>query len=117
MLSKKNPILDKSGLIWFCYGDIAMKKRWQMVADPKRCTLCYMCQLVCSLKQDKIFNPSQASIKISRVVKPSGELDVGVSFNDNCDSCGLCAKYCLYDALARKRLPAAHVELQAVGEL
>jgi len=93
-----------------------MKKRWQIIAYPKRCTVCYMCQLVCSLKQDKIFNPSQAYIKISSVVKPSGELDVDVAFNDNCDSCGLCVKYCLYDALARKKRPAVQAEPQAVNK-
>jgi ferredoxin len=76
-----------------------------------------MCQLVCSLKQDKLFNPSQAYIKISSVIKPGGELDVDVSFDDNCDSCGLCVKYCLYDALARKKLPAVLAEPQAVSKL
>lgn len=94
-----------------------MGKKWQMVADPKRCTVCFMCQLICSLKQDKVFNPSQAYIKISSVIKPNGALDVDVSFDDNCDSCGLCAKYCLYNSLARKKLPASLSESETVSQL
>lgn len=85
-----------------------------MVADAEKCTMCYMCQLVCSLKQEKKFNPSQAYINITSVVKPSGELAVDVSFNENCDNCGLCVKYCLYDALARMKLPAVEDKLRTV---
>ena len=85
----------------------ARKSKWQMIANPVECRVCYMCQLVCSLKQDKTFNPSKAYIKISSVIKPGGELDVGISFTDKCDSCGLCVKYCVYGALSREKLPVA----------
>ncbi len=82
-----------------------MKNKWKMAANPAECRLCYTCQMVCSLKQDKTFNPSKAYIEISSVVKPSGELDIGVSFTDKCDNCGLCAKYCGYGALSREKVP------------
>ncbi len=89
-----------------------MKNKWQMIAKPAECRVCYMCQLVCSLKQDRTFNPSKAYIEISSATKPSGELDVGISFTDECDNCGLCAKYCVYDALSREKLAVAQTTPQ-----
>ena len=84
----------------------AMKsKKWQMKANPSECRICNICQMVCSLKQDKTFNPNKSYIGISSNIKPSGELDVGIYFSDECDSCGLCAKYCVYGALSREKLP------------
>ncbi len=51
-------------------------------------------------------NPSfsRREIEISKVIKLNGELDVGISFTDECDSCGLRAKYRVYGALRRRRL-------------
>lgn len=83
-----------------------MKNKWRMTANPDSCRTCNMCQLVCSLKQDSTFNPSKAFIKISNVIKSSGKLDVAIAFTDECDSCGLCAQYCAYSALAREKLEA-----------
>ncbi len=71
-----------------------------MIANPVEYRVCYICQLVCSLKQDRTFNPSKAHIEITSVVKPSVKLDVGIVFIDKCDSCGLFAKYCVYGALS-----------------
>lgn len=81
-----------------------MINKWQIMTNPSECRVCYICQLVCSLKQDGSFNPSKAHIEISGIVKPSGQLDVGISFTDQCDNCGLCAKYCAYGALSRGKL-------------
>ena len=81
-------------------------RKWQMKADPSECRICYICQMVCSLKQDKTFNPARSFIDISSSIKPSGELDVAISFSEECDSCGLCAKYCVYGALSREKLSA-----------
>jgi len=50
------------------------------------------------------FNPSKARVKISKAIKPDGSLDVGVSFTDDCDGCGVCAKYCAYEALSRVKV-------------
>lgn len=77
------------------------KSKWKVVADPSKCCVCMMCQLVCSLNKENMFNPSKARINISRAIKPDGSLDVGVSFKDECDSCGVCVKYCVYGALSR----------------
>ena len=91
--------------------DKVMKNKWQMRAKPDECRVCLMCQLVCSLKQKGIFNPSDAYIKISNVVKPDGGLDVGISFTDECDHCGLCARYCVYGALSRVKVKEARTNL------
>lgn len=63
-----------------------------------------MCQLVCSLNKEGAFNPLKARVSISRAIKADGSLDIGVSFKDNCDSCGICSKYCVYGALSRVKL-------------
>ena len=89
----------------------ATKNKWQMRAKPEECRVCLMCQLVCSLKQKGIFNPSDAYIKISNVVKSDGGLDVGISFTDECDYCGLCARYCVYGALSRVKVKEAQTNL------
>ena len=89
----------------------AIKNKWQMRAKPEECRVCLMCQLVCSLKQKRIFNPSDAYIKISNVVRPDGGLDVGISFNEDCDHCGLCARYCVYGALSREKVKEARANL------
>ena len=70
-----------------------------MVASPADCRVCLMCQLVCSLTHEGVLDPSKAYIEISSVVRPDGGLDIGISFTDKCDSCGLCARYCVYGAL------------------
>ena len=81
----------------------AVKSKWQIVAKPEECCVCLMCQLVCSLTKENIFNPSIARIKISKSIKTDGGLDVGISFTEECDNCGVCAKYCVYGALSRVR--------------
>ena len=83
------------------------KSKWQMTANPAECRLCFTCQLVCSLKQDSTFNPSKAYIIISKFVRPNGKLDVEIFFTEECDNCGLCAKYCNYGALSREKLSVA----------
>ena len=86
-----------------------MQNKWQMRANPAECRLCYMCQLVCSLQKNNTFNPSKAYVKLSSVIRPGGELDIDVSFTDQCDNCGLCVKYCLSGALSRQKLPVGQV--------
>ncbi len=66
---------------------------------PAECRACLMCQLVCSLSHEGVFDPSRAYIKISKTIRPDGGIDIGISFTDKCDSCGLCSRYCVYGAL------------------
>lgn len=80
--------------------------RWRMNANPGECRVCYMCQLICSLKQEKVFNPERACIDVSSSLLPDGSRDITIAFGEKCDSCGLCAKYCTYGALQREKLEA-----------
>ena len=68
---------------------------------PEKCTGCLICELLCSLRFEKTFNPVRAAIKVRRLVEEANEYDV--SFTDKCDNCGICARYCLYGALVQEK--------------
>jgi formate dehydrogenase beta subunit len=72
-----------------------------IVVDAKKCRSCYVCQLVCSLRFEGAFNTSKAAISILPVMKSDGDVEIRISFEDKCDSCGLCVRYCPFDALTR----------------
>lgn len=73
-----------------------------ILADSANCAGCRLCQLRCSLKFEGAFNPSRARLKIQRLVNQPTEYSI--AFTDDCDACGLCARYCPYGALVRKRI-------------
>ncbi|MFC2001498.1 FAD-dependent oxidoreductase [Chloroflexota bacterium] len=75
-----------------------------IIAEANKCRACFICQLVCSLRFEGAFNPSKAAITILPVTKPDGDMDIQISFNDKCDCCGLCVRYCPYGALSRSKL-------------
>jgi len=62
-----------------------------------KCTGCYICELRCSLRWEKAFNPSKTAIRITRLV--AREEEYTISFTSKCDNCGICARYCPYGAL------------------
>jgi len=64
---------------------------------PEKCTGCLICQLACSLVHHKLFNPSLAKISIKFV----GD-EREITFTEDCDRCGTCAKFCAYGALEVK---------------
>ncbi len=62
--------------------------------DPKLCSGCSCCQLICSLTYTGAFNPEKA-----RIVP---EMGASVSFTDDCiTKCSLCTSYCSTGALER----------------
>ncbi len=65
-----------------------------------RCTGCLICELRCSLRFEKAFNPSKARITIRRLV--GADTEYAVSFEDGCDNCGICARHCPYEALVQE---------------
>lgn len=67
----------------------------------ERCTGCLICELRCSLRWEKEFNPSKSAIIIRRLVGAENEYQV--SFTDKCDNCGICARYCPYGALIQEK--------------
>ncbi len=59
--------------------------------DPEKCTECYRCQLVCSLKYQGAFNPEKARIVIGL---PE------ISWTEECiGGCTLCIQRCLNEAI------------------
>lgn len=69
----------------------------RILANDEKCNGCLMCQFRCSDRFEKTFNISNAAIKVDRFAK--GATDLFIYFTDKCDACGICARYCPYDAL------------------
>ena len=69
----------------------------RIVANDEKCNGCLVCQLRCSFRFEKAFNPAKAAIRVNRFAK--GGTDYFIYFTDECDACGICAKHCPYDAL------------------
>jgi len=63
----------------------------------ERCTGCLTCELRCSLRFEKAFNPSKAKIRIRRLV--DADTEYAIAFDDSCDRCGICAQHCPYGTL------------------
>ena len=70
-----------------------------IIVDLSKCAGCRTCQLRCSLRWEGAFVPAKAKVSIIRLVGKDHEFDVSLS--DECDYCGICAKYCPYEALTR----------------
>lgn len=69
--------------------------------DAANCTGCLICELRCSLRFEKAFNPAKAAIAIRRLVGADSEYEI--SFTDKCDNCGICVRYCPYGALIQEK--------------
>jgi len=67
------------------------------------CTACGYCQLACSMAKTGEFNPALSRIRLSRV---DGKERYAVSFTEDCDRCGNCAKYCFYGVLRGGKIMA-----------
>jgi len=65
--------------------------------DVENCTGCLTCVMRCSLRFEESFSPAAARVKVIPLV---GEINE-IFFNDECDTCGICARYCPHDALYR----------------
>ncbi|OIN94944.1 MAG: hypothetical protein AUJ48_04180 [Deltaproteobacteria bacterium CG1_02_45_11] len=67
-------------------------------ANGANCTVCLVCQMVCAFKfTGNSFNVSEAAIKLKRTAQGTCDAE----FTDKCDDCGLCVRYCSYEALTR----------------
>ena len=75
-----------------------------IVVEETKCRSCFICQLVCSLRFEGAFNTSKAAITLLPVMKSDGDVDIRISFDDKCDGCGLCVRYCPFGALTRGTL-------------
>ena len=80
-----------------------------IVVEETKCASCFICQLVCSLRFEGAFDTSKAAIRIlppplGDILPqgvPSGDASIRISFDDKCDGCGLCVRYCPFGALSR----------------
>jgi ferredoxin len=72
--------------------------RKKIVGHPSKCTGCMICQLRCSLKFEKAFNPARSAIIIRKLT--AGDSEYSILFTDRCDGCGICVRYCPYSALS-----------------
>lgn len=74
----------------------------EILITPERCAGCLMCQMRCSYRFTKTFNPSQSRVEVLR--RPEGKREFTVELREGCDRCGICATHCTYGALTRGRL-------------
>ena len=83
-------------------GTVASKSSYLIHADASRCAGCMTCMLRCSFRIDNTFNLAAARIQVRRLISQANEFEI--SFTDECDSCGICVKYCPYGALTRQKI-------------
>lgn len=69
--------------------------------DSSKCTGCRICELRCSLRLEQAFNPGHARIRVRRLINRPSEFES--SFTEECDACGICARYCPYGCIVRHR--------------
>jgi formate dehydrogenase beta subunit len=75
-----------------------------IVVEEAKCRSCFVCQLVCSLRFEGAFDTSKAAITLLPVINSDGNVDIRIAFDDKCDCCGLCVRYCPFGALTRGTL-------------
>lgn len=81
--------------------DVTRRKGKPIEADAAKCVGCLICELHCSLRFEKAFNPAKAAIRIQKLVEAENEYEI--SFSDKCDNCGICVRYCSYGALTQEK--------------
>jgi formate dehydrogenase beta subunit len=75
-----------------------------IVVEEAKCRSCFVCQLACSLRFEGAFDTSKAAITLLPVINSAGNVDIRIAFDDKCDCCGLCVRYCPFGALTRGTL-------------
>lgn len=90
-------------LLWAAMASTtAQKSSYLICADASKCAGCMTCMLRCSFRLDKTFNLSIARIQVKRLVDHANEFEI--TFTEECDACGICARYCPYGALIRQKI-------------
>ena len=81
-----------------------LKKGPPVMINEANCAGCLICEMRCSFRFEKEFNPSKAAIKIRRLV--GGDTEYAISFTEKCDNCGICVRHCPYGALLQEKKTA-----------
>ena len=76
---------------------VTTEKHGKILIKPERCTGCRVCQLECSFKYHKVFNPALANIEILEIPGPG--TDFSINYKDDCHNCLVCAQTCVFGAL------------------
>ena len=84
---------------------MTQKKGTPITVTASRCTGCLVCELRCSLRFAKAFNPARAAIQVRRQAGSASEYEI--RFTEECDNCGLCVRFCSYDALTQEKRKGA----------
>ena len=72
--------------------------KYEIQTSKAKCTGCLRCQLACSELYTKVFNPSQARIRV--VISGA---DCSIRFEEDCNDCGICVDHCFFDALRKTK--------------
>ena len=67
--------------------------------DAIRCSGCSTCGIYCSLVNLNVLSPMKAYVKVGNTFDEANT----ISFTDDCDNCGICARYCPYGAIVRHK--------------
>ena len=73
---------------------------FDILVYSEKCVGCLICQLRCSMRFTNGFNPARAAILINTA---SDRLGADITFTEECDLCGICARHCPYGALEIRR--------------
>lgn len=76
------------------------RRVFDIAVHPQKCTQCLVCQLRCSLRLTRAFNPARSAIVIHGLRDGPG---AAITFTEACDACGICARHCPYGALELHR--------------
>lgn len=76
------------------------KKKIGVLIKPEKCTGCRVCQLECSFKYHKVFNPTLANIQILET--PENGISYLITYKDECRDCLTCVKACVFGALEKE---------------
>ncbi len=71
-----------------------------ILVDSDKCVGCLSCELICSLAKADKFGRAMSHISIERI---RGGADYKIFFDEGCDACGLCVRYCTHDVLTREK--------------
>lgn len=74
-----------------------MKRDVPIAVDAGKCVGCLTCCMYCSFVKHGIINPLKAYIKVVNSLEKVND----IYFTDDCNNCGVCARYCPYGALSR----------------
>ena len=78
------------------------------MTDPAKCAGCLLCQMRCSYRFIGAFGLTAARIHIDW---EEASCRHAIRFDDDCDSCGACTRYCVYGALTLTRAAGQGGEL------